>query len=189
MLSQITNNQLTSNEIITISISIAALIVSLVTLYYSVFYKKIALIGTMLSWNRPNPQEDEKKEKRLDVNVEFALSNIGNRELLIKEVEVDWENPPENALVPYIFPEEIPCVLKPSQIKLIEFKVPLFFMKQIKNQNQKLVIRFQTISPNGKTYFLSKHLTPYTDDMEWIAEDWKPFTLSKWNLKSLFSRK
>jgi hypothetical protein len=182
-------NQLTSNEIITICISVAALLVSLITLYYSIFYKKIALVGCLLSWNHPYPQNDDAEKNVLVADVEFALSNTGNRELLIKEVEIDWENPPKKAITHIIFTKDLPCVLKPSQISLIRFGVPILFMKQIENLNQKLLIRFQVISPNGKLHFLSKYVTPCTGDSDWNEADWKPFTLVTWRLKSLFSRK
>jgi len=42
---------MTTNEVITICISVAALIVSLTTLYFTVFYKKIAAIGRLIAWN------------------------------------------------------------------------------------------------------------------------------------------
>jgi len=114
------------------------------------------------------------------VDVEFSLSNTGNRELLIHDVEVNWERPPKSDITPILSSAEIPCVIVPSEILLVRFDVPLLFMKRLSNMNQKLQIRFQVVSPVGRLYFLDKYLTPYTiDGMEYDKNDWKPFHLGK----------
>lgn len=171
---------MTNNEIITTCISIAALLVSLATLYFSVFYKKIGLIGCLQAWNQQNATKGGNHDP-LKIDIEFSMSNIGNRELLIRDVEVNWEKPPKNDMTPILSSKEIPCVLKPSQILLIRFDVPVLFMKWLSDLNQKLQIRFHVVSPEGKLYFLDKYLTPYTNDneMEYDKDDWKPFRLEK----------
>lgn len=169
---------MTNNEIITICISTAALLVSLATLYFTVFYKKIALIGFLLAWNQQHATTEGEHDP-LKADVEFSLSNTGNRELLVRDVEVNWERPPNNDITPILSCKEIPCVIKPSQILLVRFDVPLLFMKRISNLNQKIQIRFQVVSPEGKLYFLDKYLTPCTDDMEYDKDDWRPFHLGK----------
>ncbi len=168
---------MTSNEIITIIISIGALSVSLATLYFSLFYKKIAIIGSLLAWNQQHATNVENHDP-LTADVEFSLTNTGNRELLIREVEIDFEDEPTNEIVPIVRSKEIPCVIKPSQIMLVRFDVPLLFMKIIASKNQKMLIRFQVITPDGKFHFLDKYLEPFAGDNNWEydKQNWQPFT-------------
>jgi len=109
------------------------------------------------------------------------LSNTGNRELLVSYIEIDWERPPKVSITPIVSSNEIPCVLKPSQMLLVRFEILYSFLHDISDFNQKLLVRFHVISQEGEFYFLEKLLEPFLNDGEERdnEDDFKPFVLKK----------
>lgn len=71
-----------AKDIITLTISGGALAVSLISLYFSLFHKRFSLIGTLAAWN-PRTENFESSQA-----CEIAISNTGNRELVLREIEI-----------------------------------------------------------------------------------------------------
>ena len=165
---------MTANEIITICISSLALLVSVATLYFTYFHKKLGLIGCLASYNTRSDSDP------LFAEYEFSFSNIGNKELLIREAQLDLANVTESYFVPEISSADLPVVLKPGQMLLLRLGIPSLFMRNAAKSGHKILVQFHVFSPEAKSFLLSKELTPLNeDDLEIDAEGWKPFKLGK----------
>ena len=161
------------NQIITICFSIGALLVSLTTLYFTFFRKKLSLIGCLAAYNSPFDDEP------MSGNYEFCLSNTGNRELLVREAMVDYVDAPEHYLSPMINTAELPAVLKSNQMLLVKVRLPHLFMKNAARKGYKILVRFCVYSPEGKFYMVSKELEPLSQELDINPEGWKPFKMGK----------
>jgi hypothetical protein len=148
---------MTTNEIITICIASAALLVSLVTMYFTHFHKKLGLIGCLAAYNT------ESDSNPLYGNYEFSLSNTGNRELLVWEAQLDLVGAIGQYTVPEVPSSELPTVIKPGQILLLSFGIPVLFMRNAAKSGYKVLVRFHGFSPEAKSFFLSKCLVPQCD--------------------------
>ena len=95
-----------SGDIAATILSTLALLVSGWTLYLTYFRKKAALIGCLAAVSVPAPDQVE------DCVFDFALSNNGNLELLVREVSLDFDDG-EDGLIPEIS-AALPIVLKPG---------------------------------------------------------------------------
>lgn len=140
---------MTNGEVIAVCISIGALCISLATLYLSFFHKKISLIGTLASCNVPI-------DENVELELEYSLGNTGNQELLAREINLEVDDEGESHGVPVIEINEIPAVIRPGEIKLVRFKLPLkHFLVPLSREKKALLIFFEIHSPNGKQYRLS----------------------------------
>ena len=164
---------MTTTEIITICFSSIALLVSFLTVYYNFFRKKLSFIGCLAAYNSPFDEEP------MIGNYEFSLSNNGNRELLVREVMVDYMDAPDHFLSPMIKINEIPAVIKPSQILLVKVPLSHNFMKIAAKEGFKVLIQFCVFSPDGKNYIVPKLLEPLTQELDINPDGWKPFKMEK----------
>jgi hypothetical protein len=160
---------MTTNEIITICIASAALLVSLVTMYFTHFHKKLGLIGCLAAYNT------ESDSNPLYGNYEFSLSNTGNRELLVWEAQLDLVGAIGQYTVPEVPSSELPTVIKPGQILLLSFGIPVLFMRNAAKSGYKVLVRFHGFSPEAKSFFLYKELKPLNEELEIDAKGWEPF--------------
>jgi len=80
-----------------------ALLVSIATLYLTFLRKKSSLIGCIAAVSTPEPGSLD------DCMFDFALSNTGTLELLIREVTLDIDGPGP-ALIPEISTPHVPVV-------------------------------------------------------------------------------
>jgi len=140
-------------DVIAICISAVALIVSLLTLYLTYFYQKVSLIGRLVLYNTNSTVD------KLCGEYKFSLSNSGNKELLVWEVELDIENK-----IGYLIPElsigEIPAVIKAGAILLLRIDIPIIFMRLAASNNVNVIVKFQIVSSDGIAYVLSKEFKP-----------------------------
>jgi hypothetical protein len=143
---------MTMNEIIAICFSSGALLVSLTTLHFTFFRKKLSLIGCLAAYNSPFDDDPESG------SYEFCLSNTGNRELLVREAMVDYVDVPEHYLSPMINSAELPAVLKPNQMLLVKVRLLHLFMKNAAKKGYKVLVQFCVYSPDGKLYMYLKSL-------------------------------
>lgn len=171
-----------------IIISIIALIISFVSLYFQFFHRKSAINGRLIEFGSKDSEDD------CTHFFTFSIGNTGNQEIILKKIEI-WDKY-EDQQSPSVFStlgrthkcKDVPCVLLPGQIKLFE----VWIAKQVdfitKNQHAiDTYFHFQFISITGKSYSLShsiQHLIP-TDPEEYKL--WLPFTLK--NAKSPFPDK
>lgn len=160
-------------EIITIVISIVSLIVSLITVYFSFFRKKLSFIGCLAAYHTTSDR---------DPNVgryEFALSNNGNRELLLRDIIVDVTNSPQGMLLPVIKNYEIPVIIKPGQMVLLNIELPKLFLTRIVETDLVVSLDFHIYSTDAKLFIVTKLLKFTNQNLEISPDGWKPFKLGK----------
>ena len=139
------------------------------SLYFSTWHKRVSLVGSLVSWTSDSP-DDERA-----AICEISLSNTGNQELLVREAHVEPENWGDE-LVPQIKSPDIPQVIKPGSVVLFKLPIPTLFMEQLANNNRKIILKFEIITPKADTKFATKKLSPFNGG-EVSEQDWKPFKL------------
>src|SRR5215211_1191302 len=101
-------------ELLSIVIASAALVISLGTLYLQYFHKRAKLVGILVHQINEGPAGYE-------YTLEYALCNIGNVQLLLKEVSA--KGIPEESDVTRVGIDSecavVPTLLEPSQVKLV----------------------------------------------------------------------
>lgn len=157
--------------IITIAFSGGALIVSIISLYYSLFRKRISLVGCLAAWN---PRTELQENTQV---CDITLSNTGTRELLLREIEVLSSPERDGEIFPALEVEEVPAVIKPGEIRLIKLPIPNFYLGQLAARHQKLKLEFHIYTTDAKLKIASKELTPPINDTTIPQRDWKPFKL------------
>jgi hypothetical protein len=158
-------------DIVSNCLAAAALTVSLVSLYFSLFHKRISLIGTLAAWN---PRTD--RVERCQV-CEISLSNNGNRELLLRELEILSLPEREDELFPIIECDNIPAVIKPGEIKLVTFGVPNLYLQKLASEGRLIRLNFHIFTTDAKLRIATKDLCPISDEVEIPKSDWNPFKL------------
>lgn len=164
--------QMETKDIITLLISGAALAVSLISLYFSLWYKKVSLVGCLAAWDSAT------NKNALLSNCEITLSNTGNQELLLREVIVEIVGDIEGELTPVIETEKIPMVIKPGAVILLTLPIPKLFMNKLIKNNSRMKLEFHLFTPKAELQIASKILTPFHEN-EIRNEDWEPFNLGK----------
>jgi hypothetical protein len=162
---------MTTNEVLTIIISSAALLVALTTLYFTFFHKWLGLIVCLAAY------KTESENDPMCGNYEFSLSNTGNRELLVREAFLDLEGATGDSLVPEVSNSLLPVVMKPGQMLLMSFDIPNLFMRNVANSGNKVIFRFHVFSPEGKAYLPSTTIEIINEELEIHTNGWKPFKL------------
>jgi len=160
-------------DIITILISGGALAVSLISLYFSLWHKKIALVGCLTAWDSPINGDES--------YCEITLSNTGNQELLLREVIVDIEGGSEEWAVPVIKTQNIPMVIEPGSIALLTLPIPKLFMRRLTDRDKMMKLEFHLYTSKAELRIASKTLTPFNEN-NIPKDDWIPFKLSKPNM-------
>ncbi len=145
---------MTEFEIITLVLSIIAILLSGFNIYITFFHKKSSLIGNILSFYVP----EKTAPLPSYINFECSLGNTGKRELLVREISLLPEETAKLNLVPIIKGRGIPCILKPEQIVLIKFDFPVLFANSLASKKIPILVEFEIASSNGKTYLASKKL-------------------------------
>ncbi|WP_417446983.1 hypothetical protein [Kangiella sp.] len=112
-----------TKDIITLVISGGALTISIISLYFSLFHKRTSLVGTLTAWN---PRTEVYDNSQI---CEISVSNTGNRELVLREIDIMSYPEMEAELSPVLESEQIPFVLKPGEIKLFTFPIPNYTFK------------------------------------------------------------
>ena len=147
--------------------------VSVVTLYFTYFHKKLSLIGCLAAYYTESDTDPSFGR------YEFFLSNTGNRELLVREAQLDLVGVNGQYAVPEISSTELPAVLKPGQILLLSLGIPSLFMRNAAKSGHKVILKFHVFSPEAKSFLLFKELTLLDDDLEIDAQGWEPSKLGK----------
>lgn len=163
---------MTPNEILTLSISGIALVVSGTTLYLTFFHKKLSAMGCLIAYNTES--DDDPKSG----HYEFSVANTGSVEILVRSIEVDVTGPSAPTMLPIIRSDKLPAVLKPGQIVLIDFDLPSYLMLDAAKRKNKILIEFHVLSPKSGSMYLCKHLEPVNEDLEINRDGWEPFLLS-----------
>jgi hypothetical protein len=152
---------MTVKDIFTVIISSLALALSIYNFYIQRVRREDKLILNLISM--------QKADGDWSTLAEYSICNIGDTQLVIKEVEVRGEGG-RKILESEV--EQVPCVIKPGEIVLVN----VFHREDdFKNDNIALV-EFGIFSAKGKGYRLPHHISEngkYSKDM------WKTFELKK----------
>ncbi|WP_045418845.1 DUF1573 domain-containing protein [Vibrio campbellii] len=126
-----------TKELIPLITSVIALVISLYNLYIGNFRRKDSLTCSLLSCGI--------SETEWDTLYEYSLSNTGDNQLVIKEVELLAGSTIVTSQTP-----QIPVVLKPGEIVLVD----VLFNKKDLNENEcgYEMIEFGVVSSTGKAY-------------------------------------
>jgi len=168
---------MTTNEIITLIISGLAFVISGASFYFSFFYRKTSLIGNLLIYTTDF-------EGHGSVDCEFSFSNTGNKEILLRGVDIDlikWEY---GDLVPKILSPQLPIVIKPGGVSLVKLSIPKYFCEKLSHKQKEFSLDFSVISSDGTQYFATLILMPMIIDEDgnigFLPESLKrPFLLKR----------
>lgn len=160
-------------ESISIGISVFALIISVLSFYFTLFHNKHSLVATVAKWtNDPDPNT-------LDNICEIGVFNNGNRDLLIQSVEVDFSENSSNRAYPELNLNEVPCSLKAGGCELLAIPIPKLFMENAQNKDLLIKIIIYVYTIKGELRIATKNLTPIIGDKGPASLDWQPFFLRK----------
>lgn len=161
-----------TTSILALVVSGFSLVVSLLTLYFTFFYKRTALIGQMVAistQSRMTPTEME---------FECSFSNTGTREVLIREININLTPWPANELVPAIETVNLPLIIRSGEIKLVKFQISSGWIFAQGGNQIVIELKFELVSSDGSVYLMSKKLEPCVNE-ETLPESWMtPFKLN-----------
>lgn len=127
-------------------VSFLALLVSGANFYLTVLSKKAALLGCVAAI--ATPEADSSDEQVF----EFALSNTGKVDLLVREASFDAVDSAIQ-LVPELLSDDLPVVLKAGQVQLIKLRAAARFVKSVAHiPGLELAIEFRVFSSRGKAH-------------------------------------
>jgi hypothetical protein len=140
---------MTTNEIITFSISTSALFIALASLYVQFFHRKTKLNGRLISVSYGKDD--------FDVELNYSLSNMGNQEILISDIEfLDGNSNRGRAKDGYTRLKDecsdYPYVLKPGEIKLIKVSIKSSELTDVREKGNRAFIMFEFTSTAGRQY-------------------------------------
>ena len=163
---------MTAADWVTTVLSVTALLVSLTTLYLTYLRKDLKLVGVLAEYwvDEPNVL--------MGVVLDFALSNTGNKDLLVRKAAVELV-PETGGLLPEIECKELPAVVKPDHVTLIKIELPQRFMRNAVNANGNARITFEVFGPGAAQYRLSKVLPFRGGELVFTESAWEPFHLEK----------
>ncbi|WP_144401351.1 hypothetical protein [Francisella philomiragia] len=163
-------------SLITLFISFGSLIISLISLYFSLFYKRISFVGALASWNPRIVSYDDSQV------CEIAVSNSGNREFIIREVDI-FDSPEEQGdTFPILKIDNVPMVMKPGEIKLLTFPIDDYYLLKLRDRNKRFKLEFHIYTDKAKHMIAIKELSPNIVSEEGTPKsDWEPFKIqNKW---------
>ena len=149
-----------------------ALLVSIFTLYLTFLHKRAKLIGCLAAIDFPAPSYSP------FCTFDFALSNTGTLELLLREVALDVSGP-YTGLLPETNPEDMPIVIGPGQVKLIKVQIPNLFIRNLAQRGGSIEFDFHIFSSRGNLYLARKLVAPLDESLELPKSTWSPFSLGK----------
>jgi len=167
---------MTQNEIITIVLSAGALLVSLLTLYFTYFHKRAGLVGVLVG-------RKHRISPKYIYEIEYALSNTGNVQLILKEVKVlIGHSASEMKLGAHSVSDsecsDSPAVIEPGNVKLVHLRFMEDAIAKAKKNTGRCFVSFTLISSRGIIYELMHDLTSLNDyDIETELIAWEPFKL------------
>jgi len=165
---------MTTNELLTLAISGIALLTSVLSLYLQFIHQRTALVGRLLRMHTT--------EGKWESQLTYSLSNTGNREILLSDVEflegVSDLGRAHDAytVLPYNCLDS-PCVLKPGEIRLL--RVLLGTSRRGETRERKRFIMFEFTGSTGSVYELLHQVWPVAESPRENKDTklWKPFTL------------
>jgi len=161
----------TMTDWIAVGISSAALLVSMVSGYFSLFHKRNRLVAVIAAW------QIDKDPQVNHVRCEVSLANNGNRDLLIRAVEIEYEEKSDSDVLPELEIEEIPSVLKAGELMLLPLELPKRFLSIATQMDLRLALSIHIYTLDGKLMLAKKLLNPVTADSPPSESDWQPFVM------------
>jgi hypothetical protein len=138
---------MSQNEIITLTFSGIAILVSLITSYYQFFWKQTKA-NFRLVWIQNN-------EGRFDRKYCYVISNPGNQELLLNSIHLLTGNSDKGmASESYgghdIESSDYPKVIKVGEIAPVNICINSDVYEKLDEHNKKVFIMFEFVSVNGR---------------------------------------
>lgn len=162
---------MSATETITLVIAALALAVSVFSLYRTYFHTSVDLVGTLASLNVPEPGD------WVPAVFEFTLSNLGNRELLIRETSVD-ALPHREELIPEGETKELPLVLRPGEIRLIRIEVASHWLYELYEEGRQVRFEIEVIGPDASVRGIAKDISFTSTGLSVGEEAWSPFRMT-----------
>jgi hypothetical protein len=133
-----------AKDYLTLMLSVSALLVSLYNLYAQQFRRRDRIVGSALSISLNEGLFNRKSE--------YFLSNVGDTQLVLKEVNLmDVKSHEGEARILNIeTSSKLPCVIKPGEVLLID----IFFHSVDYLSADRLDAQFVLISNRGVIYWL-----------------------------------
>lgn len=131
-------------------ISICAFIFSLFAFGYNFFHRN-KLIAKILKLSTGN-----------DFEIYLNISNVGNRKILLSDIEIltkfvgEWENEPMGNPVPDC--SSLPCIIDPNEMKMIKISLGKAIIDMAREQQVKFQISIEAFSLKGKEFFLNTEI-------------------------------
>jgi Protein of unknown function (DUF1573) len=145
-------------DIFTLTISSLALALSIYNFYVQRVRREDKLIGNLISTRHGDVD--------FRILAEYSICNIGDTQLVIKEVEVLCGGTVLESKV-----EQVPCVIKPGEIILINV---FYNPNHIKDDKFVPLVEFGIFSAQGKAYRLPHYLISENE-----KNIWETFELKK----------
>ena len=168
-------NSMTTNEIVTICISILALFIALSSLYFQFYYRKTKLNGRLIGVSYGKSD--------YDAELNYSLSNMGNQEILISDIEfLDGNSDLGRAKDGYrklkYECSDYPYVLKPGEIKLTKILIKSSELSDVKEKGNRAFIMFELTSTTGRQYEILHEISELKGRIyPKETKLWNPFTL------------
>jgi len=148
-------------DILTLSISSLALVLSIYNFYVQRVRREDKLIGNLISI--------QKADGDWSTLAEYSICNIGDTQLVIKEVEVCGES---GGKILESKVEQVPCVIKPGEIVLVN----VFHRRDDFKNDYIALVEFGIFSAKGKGYRLAH---PISENGKYPKNMWETFELNK----------
>ena len=144
----------------TLVLSISALVVSLYNLYAQQFRRRDRVVGAILSFGMNAGTFDRKTE--------YYLSNIGDNQIVLKEVSLLANG----RILEILPPANVPAVIKPGEVLLVD----IIYKESDAEDEVELNVDFGLISNRGIAYRLPHHWKEGANRKKDVFE---PFELTK----------
>lgn len=155
-----------TKDIITLSFSCLALLISFFNFYAQHLRKRDRLISNLIQ-----PWIDSGEWDR---SIEFSLCNVGDNQLIIKQVDLLRYEPEEydgECDVPRSLTAEVPLVLKPGEVAILRTK---YHSADIRKNGEVVGVEFGILSARGRSYDL---FHPMYQGQEMHSQAYRTFKL------------
>lgn len=178
-------------SIVALAVSGVAVAVSLLTLYFTFFHKRAQLVGAMVLL-------DESARGNFDIEMEYVLCNIGNVQLILKNITAQKTRAGDDpkvmgsVILDSAHTPALPIIIEPQNTKLVTARVRKDDLRVAREHKEWCFVVFEIISSRGKFYEARHNYTKLEVQLEpkvpgeplvvWHEpEVWKLFKLKRTN--------
>ncbi|HBG31076.1 MAG TPA: hypothetical protein DDW98_10660 [Gammaproteobacteria bacterium] len=126
-------------------VSVIALFASGVTIYRTEFRTALRLQGCLANVVVP-----DEADPVLPVQLQIALSNTGNKPLLVREATIDACGAATNC--PEVETDDCPTLLLPGELRLLDLHIPSQYVRREARRSSTLRLTFHVIGPDAESF-------------------------------------